>query len=83
LWHEAIISEEHAIPFVSESQRRKFYSTPSLQEYVAEFEQGTPKKLPERVRPPKPIPTQPKRQSRHTAITAMLAAGGNHRGGKR
>jgi hypothetical protein len=67
------------MPFRSEAQRRHFYATPSLRRYIAEFEQGTPKHLPERVHPPKPIPTQPKRQARHTAITTMLAAGGNHR----
>lgn len=67
------------MPFRSNAQRRKFESTPSLRKYVAEMEQGTPKNLPERVHPARQLPTQPKRQARHTAITVMLATGGNHR----
>ena len=38
------------MPFLSSSQRKKFYATPSLRRYIPEFEAATKnKKLPEHV----------------------------------
>lgn len=44
------------MPFVSEAQRRKFYSTPDLHKYINEYNSATPKgkKLPNHVADKKP-----------------------------
>jgi hypothetical protein len=66
------------MPFVSKAQRRKFHATPSLQQYIPEFEAATKGPLPERVGRPTKHPQA------HGALAQMLAAGGNHhRGGRR
>lgn len=67
------------MPFVSKAQRRKFYATPALRQYIPEFEAATKGPLPERVGRPT------RHKGAHTALAAMLAAGGNHRrhGGSR
>jgi len=36
------------MPFKSQAQRKKFYSTSALHKYIAEFEADTPKRLPKR-----------------------------------
>jgi len=64
------------MPYASKAQARRFHSDPKLQQYAAEYDAATEaaggfSKLPERVRP--------KTHPAHTAITHMLAAGGNHR----
>jgi hypothetical protein len=62
------------MPFASIAQYDKFRATPSLRKWISEFSAGVDfSKLPARVAKPQP------KHARRTAITAMLAAGGNHR----
>lgn len=45
-------------PFVSQSQRAKFYSDPKLHKFIPEYEAATKGKLPERIGKAKPTRKQ-------------------------
>lgn len=70
------------MPYLSMAQARRFHADPKLRKYTKEYDAATNfASLPDRVHPPKMKPKHRAKmlKDRATAITRMLAAGGNHR----
>lgn len=68
------------MPYKSLAQARKFHADPKLRKYTKEFDSATNfAHLPERSRPVKPKGKRKLHKHRATAITRMLASGGNHK----
>lgn len=68
------------MPYKSMAQARKFHADPKLRKYTSEFDAATNfTHLPERSKPVKPKGKRKMHKGRNSAITKMLASGGNHR----
>lgn len=67
-------------PYVSLAQARKFHADPKLRKYTKEFDAATNfAHLPERATPVRRKGVKEMHKRRHSNLTKLLAAGGNHR----